>query len=105
MALPSTGVWEIRVTGASTNGAMFDPSVTAAGTDYSQQDAAQVTYTDLVIGATTTQLTSAANPFTSAYVGNTINVTGGTGFTVGRYNIRSVAGSTATMDRAVGTAS
>jgi parallel beta-helix repeat protein len=38
-------------------------------------------------------------------VGNIINITGGSGFTTGRYQINSVAGSTATMDRAVGTAS
>src|SRR5204862_226565 len=78
---PAALVWEVRTTGAGTNAGAFDPSVTSPGTDYSQQDAAQITYTDLVIGGTTTQLTSAANPFTSAHVGNTINVTGGTGFT------------------------
>jgi hypothetical protein len=38
----------------------------------------QIAYTDLVIGATTTNLTSAGNPFTSAHVGNTINITSGT---------------------------
>jgi hypothetical protein len=76
----------------------------ASGSDLSQQDAPQVTYADLVIGATNTQLTSAASPFGAAHVGNLINVTGGTGFTTGRYQVVSVAGAVATMDRAVGTA-
>jgi hypothetical protein len=104
MAIPSTQVWEVRTTGTATAGGGFDPSVTSPGTDYSVQDAAQVSYADLVIGATTTQLTSAANPFTSAHVGNMIQVASGTGFTVGFYSVRSVSGGVATMDRPVGTA-
>jgi hypothetical protein len=101
MALSPTLSVEVRPTGNVANGGAFRAGAT--GTDYSQQDAPQVTYTDLVIGGTTTQLTSAANPFTAAHVGNVINITGGTGFTVGRYEIMSVATSTATMDRSVGT--
>src|SRR5208337_3906362 len=61
-------------------------------------------YTDLVIGATNTQLTSSGHPFTSAYVCNTINITGGTNFTTGWYQVLSVVAGVATMDRAVGTA-
>ena len=102
MALQSSTVWEVRTTGNDANGGGF--AAGTSGTDYSQQDAAQVAYTDLVIGATTTQLTSAANPFTAAHVGNTLNVTGGATFTAGRYQVISVAGTTATMDRSVGTA-
>lgn len=104
MALAATVVHEVRTTGSDTNGGYFDPGVGSPGTDYSVQDAAQVSYTDLVIGATNTQLTSAAHPFTSAHVGNGLNVTGGAGFTTGWYTVASVSGSTATMDRAVGTA-
>jgi hypothetical protein len=104
MALPATLQWDVRTTGNDANGGAFDPGVTSPGTDFSQQSSAQIAYTDLVIGGTTTNLTSAANPFTSAHVGNTINITSGTGFTVGRYNVRSVASGVATMDRAVGTA-
>lgn len=105
MALPATLQWEIRPTNGTANaGGGFDPSVASPGTDYSQQNAVQIAYTDLVIGATTTQLTSVANPFTSAHVGNNIAITSGTGFTAQIFNIRSVSGVTATMDRAVGTA-
>jgi len=103
MALAATVEWDVRTTGNNANGGGFDPAA-VGGTDYSLQDAAQITYTDLVIGGTNTQLTSAANPFVAAHVGNIVNVTGGTGFTIGRYQVISVAGAVATMDRAVGTA-
>jgi len=97
-------VYEMRANGSADNGGGFLNGGT--GTDYSQQDAAQVTYTDLVIDATTnTDVTSAATPFTSAHVGNVINITGGTGFTVGRYEVISVAGVIATLSSAVGTTS
>lgn len=104
MALAATTEWEVRASGSDNNGGGFDTA--SSGTDYSQQDAAQVAYTDLVIDATfNTKLTSAAHPFTAAHVGNIINVTGGTGFTTGRYQVVSVASNIATMDRAVGTTS
>jgi hypothetical protein len=61
-----------------------------------------VSWTDLAIGSADTDLTSAANPFTAAHVGRILDITGGTGFTPGRYVVTSVAGVTATMDRAVG---
>ncbi|MCU1301572.1 MAG: hypothetical protein JWQ87_1856 [Candidatus Sulfotelmatobacter sp.] len=102
MAIVATTEWDVRTTGNDNNGGGFDPA--ASGTDYSTQDSPQVVFTDLVIGVTNTQLTSALNPFTSAHVGNIINITSGTGFTAARYQVSSVSGSTATMDRAVGTA-
>ncbi len=104
MALSVSQVWEVRTTGTDVNGGAFKAG--SGGTDYSQQNAAQVAYTDLVIdGVTNTKVTSAGNPFTSAHVGNVINVTGGTGFTTGRYEVVSVATAVATLDRAVGTVS
>ena len=105
MALSATCVFEVRTGGSDTNGGGFDPGVSAPGTDFSQQNSAQTTFSDLVIGnPTTTQLTSAAHPFGVTSPGNFINITGGTGFTTGRYEILSVSGTTATMDRSVGTA-
>jgi hypothetical protein len=95
--------WDARTTGNDANGAGFDAGVSAPGTDYSTQDAPQVVYTDLLIGATATQVTSAANPFSALYPGNAINVTGGTGCTTGRYEVLSVSGVTATLDQAPGT--
>lgn len=100
-AIAAGTAWDVRTTGSNSNGGGFNTA--SSGTDYSQ-GSAQCAYTDLVIGATNTQLTSVGCPFTSAYVGNVINVTGGTGFTVGRYQVVSVSVGVATMDRAVGTA-
>jgi hypothetical protein len=102
MALGANLIWDVRTTGNDTNGGGF--LVGSSGTDYSQQNSPQFSYTDLVIAATTTNVTSAAQPFTSAAVGNIINITGGTGFTTGRYQVISVSGVIATLDRAVGTA-
>jgi hypothetical protein len=73
-------------------------------TDYSQQDTPQVTYTDLVIDSVTnTYVTSAAQPFSASAVGNCIQITGGTGFTTGVYEVLNVNGVVAQLDRAVGT--
>lgn len=102
MAFNASTAWEVRTTGSDSNGGGFNTSST--GTDFSQQNSPQVSYTDLVIGATTTQLTSVTHPFVAADVGNIINITGGTGFTVQRVQINSVSGVTATCDKTVGTA-
>lgn len=102
MAFNAGTQWEVRTTGSDTNGGGFN--ITSTGTDFSQQDAAQVAFTDLVIGATTTQLTSVAHPFVAADVGNVINIVSGTGFTVQRVQVISVSGVTATCDKACGTA-
>lgn len=102
MAFNAGTQWEVRTTGSDTNGGGFN--ITSTGTDFSQQDAAQVAFTDLVIGATTTQLTSVAHPFVAADVGNVINIVSGTGFTVQRVQVVSVSGVTATCDKACGTA-
>jgi hypothetical protein len=104
MALSAAVQWDVRTTGNDANGGAFDPSVVSPGTDFSQQNSPQVAFTDLVIGATTTQLTSVLNPFNSTYVGNLIQIVSGTGFTVGFYTVVSVSGITATMDRSVGSA-
>ena len=75
------------------------------GTDYSQQDAAQIAYTDILVGAVTTTATSVLNPFTPAMVGNTINMTGGAGITVQRAEITGcTAAGVATFDKSLGTA-
>ena len=100
----ATMQWDVRTTGNDANGGGFDNQVAAPGTDFSLQNAAQTAYTDLVIGATTTQLTSAASPFGATHPGNVIHVTGGTGCTTGWFEVISVSGVTATMDRSVGTA-
>jgi hypothetical protein len=86
-------------TTASPTGATF-------GVDYSQQALPQFTFTDMVIdGTTNTKFTSVANPVGKNFVGNSINVTSGTGFTVQRVQVVSTSGTTATCDKSLGTLS
>lgn len=59
--------------------------------DYSQQNAAQFTYTDLASAGTGLTVSSAAQPLGRQMVGNAIVITGGTNFNTGRYVIASVA--------------
>jgi hypothetical protein len=80
------------------------PTAGKWGLDYSQSASPAISYTDMVIGATTTQFTSAGNPVGKNLVGNTIAVTSGTGFTVQRVQVVSTSGTTATCDKALGTA-
>lgn len=98
MTLSANTVWEVRTTGSDSNGGGFVNG--ASGTDYSQQDAAQFSSTDLVVDATTnTKVTSASHNFVSTDVGNLIQITAGTGWTTGFYQIVSVASNAATLDR------
>lgn len=101
-AFNSATNWDVRTTGSDSNGGGFYAG--SGGTNYAMQDLPQVAYTDIVIGATTTQATSLAHPFTSAYVGNIVNVTSGSGCTAQRAQITSVSSGTATFDKALGTA-
>ena len=101
--LPTTTVWEIRpLVGNDSNGGCFDS--TQAGTDYTQQNAAQFSFTDLVL-VTSTTVTSVSHSFISTDVGNCVNIISGTGFTSGFYEIISVSSGTATLDRSAGTPS
>jgi hypothetical protein len=98
MALASTGVWEIRSDGSSGNGGYFNSANVSAGTDYSQQAAAQVSVTDGVANGTTT-ITSATAAFTTAMAGNGIKI--GASW----YEIVSVTNATTiVIDRTVGAA-
>ena len=100
-AFNAATVFEVRATGAATNGGCFVTG--ASGTDHSQQDAAWESYTDLVIGAVTTELTSAAFPFAADDEGNCINIASGAGCTVQIVQVVSVAAAVATIDKSAGT--
>src|SRR5580700_4628284 len=106
-ALPSSLQFDVQTSGSDTNNSgAFNPSGTSCGTDYSQQNSPQISYTDLVV-TTTTTYTSVLNAVTSAVTCNTINVVSGTGCTVGLFYISSETGGTpnfATVDRSLGTA-
>jgi hypothetical protein len=99
-----TTQWEVRTTGSDSNGALFDPGVSVPGTDYSQQDSPQISYTDLIVGATTTQYTSVLNVVSSAIVGNGFQIVSGTGCNTGFFEVLSVSGIIATANASLGTA-
>lgn len=105
-ALPAATVWEVRPTnGVDTNGGGFVTG--ASGTDFSQQNAAQYTFADLASTNGTTSpciVSSASHSFVAADVGNVMQITAGTSWTTGFYEIVSVASNNATLDRACGSA-
>ncbi|HEX5500924.1 MAG TPA: hypothetical protein VFX03_16930, partial [Thermomicrobiales bacterium] len=85
--------------GSDANGGAFDPSIAGAGTDYSQQNAAQLSVADAVENGTTT-ITSATGGFSAAMIGNSLF--DGTA----RFFITAVASANSiTVDRATGTGS
>jgi hypothetical protein len=76
MALAGTTVWEIRQTGADTNGGGWVPG--SSGTDWSQQATPKYVVTDGVTNGTTT-ITSATAAWGADIVGNILYAQGGTG--------------------------
>lgn len=100
-AINAAVAWEIRTTGADTNGGGFKAGAT--GTDWTLQDAAQYSVTDGVTAGTTT-ITSATAAFGTDVVGNVIYVQGGTGSVVaGWYEITvRTNATTITVDRSTG---
>lgn len=78
VATPTNGVW---------------------GVDYSQQTTAVITFADITTAGVGATFTSAANPVGKNFVGNIIQLTGGTNITTGFYEIISTAATTGTCDR------
>lgn len=102
MALSSATVWECRTTGNDLNGGGFRAG--ASGTDYSQQDSPILILTDCNASGTT-NLNSVAGGFTTAMIGNLIQLSGGT-LTAGLYEIKAVTNAqNITLDRTCGTGS
>lgn len=103
MAIAADAVWEVRTDGSDDNGGAFNPERAGAGVDYTYPTPQVFAYTDLEIdGSDNTVISSSARAFVADDVGNHLRVTAGTGFTVGTYEIVSVSGGEATLDRAVG---
>ncbi len=98
MAITANTVYEFRTTGDDLNGGGYDGTIASAGTDWSQQDAAQYSYTLAATsgaGAVVLAADAAAD-----MVGNIIRIASGTNFTAGFYQIISVvAGVSFTTDR------
>ena len=100
MAIGATTVWRVRPSGVSTNGGGYDPGISGAATDYSQQNAAQYSASDGALTAGGTTFTSAGAGFTSAMVGNAMQIASGTHVVAGFYFITGFTNSTTvTIDR------
>lgn len=99
MSIAAGAVWEIRATGSDTNGGLFYSGQAGAGSDYSQQDAPQLSLTDVVTNGTTT-VTSTVGGFTAAMIGNGINIAGTCYVIATRASTNSI-----TVDRTIGAAS
>lgn len=94
----------MRTGGNAANGAGFDSGIAGSGTDYSTQDASQLTLSDIACSNNTT-VTSATGGFTTLMIGNAIRITGG-GSTTGYYWITARASTNSiTVDRTPGTVS
>lgn len=104
MTVNATAIWRVRPSGSNTNGGGYDPGISGAATDYSQQNSAQATGTTGTSTASTT-FTDAGGAFTSAMIGNALWLASATGTpTVGAYFITAVGSATSvTLDRASGT--
>ena len=98
MALASTIIFRANTAGTAgnVNGGGYKPG--SSGTDFSQQNAAQYNLTGVTTAAADAILLHANAA--ADMVGNIANITGGTNFTVGRYEIISVVvGTSITLDR------
>ncbi len=80
------------------------PTAGTWGIDYSRSTTPRISYTDMVIGGTTTQFTSVLSPVGKNLVGNVVSVTSGVNVTVQRVQVVSTSGTTATCDKSLGTA-
>ena len=104
-ALPNGTTWEVRHAGSDANGGGFVTG--AGGTDYSQQSAAQFSGTMLASAGGSTNpcvVTSGTHNFVSTDVGNIMQISAGTNWITGFYEIVSTGTNAATLDRACGTA-
>lgn len=101
MAINATSQWRIRAGGNNINGGGYDPGISGAGTDYTDQDSPQLNLSDFATsGAGSTTLTSATGGFTSAMIGNCVRIASGTNFQAGYYFITAYTNTnTVTLDR------
>ena len=104
MAISASAVWRVRPSGSNTNGGGYDSTISGAGTDYSQQNAAQATGTHGTASGSTSFTDTTANAFTSAMVGNALQISSGSGITAGTYFVTAFSSSSqVTLDRSPGT--
>jgi hypothetical protein len=103
MAFSSGIVVEVRSTGSDSNGGGFVAA--GGGTDYTQQNSSQVAFNGSTVTATsagsTATITLTGHTGVAADVGNVLQITGGTNFVLGFYQIISATATTWTLDRHV----
>jgi hypothetical protein len=100
-------VWEYRTTATNTNvnGGAFDATLAGAGTDYTLQDAAQISLTDVSCTQNSVTVNSAAGLFTAQMVGNAMQMASGTNIVPGFYFMTTyISGKIAKFDRTMATA-
>lgn len=103
MSLPVDMEWEIRTTGATTNGGGFEDKNPGTSVDYSQQDAAQLSLSDIATDAAGTGVSSTTGGFTAAMEGNVIYIAGSGGWIKGWYQITGYTDTNnITIDRSAG---
>ncbi len=91
MALSAGALWGVRPGGNDLNGCYFYDEDPGTSVDYTDQDAAEETFTNLTTpGAGSTTLTDgdAGGLFTAAMPGNGVYISAGANFTVGMYYIK-----------------
>lgn len=71
--------WRVRVSGNELNGGGFDPTITNAGTDYTDQDSPQLSSTTGTCTVGSTTWTDTSVTFTAAMIGNVIRISAKTG--------------------------
>ena len=98
-AINAASQWDIRSTAGANNGGCWW-NAGGSSTDYSQQDAAQLTLTDVTSNAAGTAWASVTGGFTANMVGSCVRLSSGTNFTVGTYQITAFTdGNNVTVDR------
>jgi len=102
MSIATNTDWEIRTTGSPTNGGGFKDLNPGTSVDYSQQDSAQLSLSDIASNGAGTGISSTTGGFTAAMEGNCIYISG-TGFTTGWYQITGYTDTNnITIDRSCG---
>ena len=97
MAISAPSVWQIQPSGLENNGTVFDAAF--GGTDYSQQDAAQLSLlTDGTCSTLNATFSSVTGGFTAAMVGNGIGIVQGGTYRGIRQIIAFVDTNTVTVD-------
>lgn len=102
MSIATHTEWEIRTTGAATNGGGFKDLNPGTSVDYSQQASAQLALSDIASDSGGTAISSVTGGFTAAMEGNCIFILG-SGFTTGWYQITGYTDTNnITIDRSCG---